>query len=259
MTLSVITICFNNLGELKETCASVDMQTKLPTEHWIVDGSNNDEIKKWLESQTQPNYRKWICERDNGIADAFNKGIERCTGTITQLLNSGDTFFDKTVLAQVIDFFQQDDSLMWCHGKLHMLRGGLWVNIGKPFEKGKLYRGMRGTLHPTMFVKRILYQKYGLFDLNLKMAMDYDFLCRIANEKNGFIDYPLVRFDPHGISSEKYLDAMYESYAAYRKYYGNSLPQRVWAIRQTCLYYLLESKFGKWLFKLKVKMGMENT
>ncbi len=257
--ISVITICFNNLKDVIATCASVDMQSEKPFEHIIIDGSTNPEIKTYLESNVQPLYRRWICERDKGIADAFNKGIINATGEITYLLNSGDTIYDETVLSRVAETFIKNPASTWCHGKLNLLRGGLWVAIGKPFEKDKLYRGMRGTLHPTMYVKRELYDKYGMFDINVKMAMDYDFLCRIANEPYVFIDYPLATFDPTGISSENYLKAMKESYKQYRKYYGSSLKQLLWGWRLTALHYLLESNFGKYLYKIKVKMGKANS
>ncbi len=258
-TISVITICFNNLEELKKTCVSIDIQTLKPFEHIIIDGSTNQEIKNYLENTPQPAYRKWICELDNGISDAFNKGILAATGEITNLLNSGDTLYDETVLEKINSVFEKDTAIKWCHGKLNLLRGGIWVAIGKPFEKSKLYRGMRGTLHPTMYVRKELYSKQGLFDTNLKMAMDYDFLCRIADEKFVFIDYPLATFDPTGVSSKRYLDAMKESYAQYRKYYGASLKQTIWGLRQTMLHHLLESSFGKFLYKVKVKMGKENS
>lgn len=258
LKISIITICFNNLEELKATSASVDMQVLKPYEHIIIDGSSKPGIKNYLESTPQPIYRKWVCERDKGIADAFNKGILKATGDILYLLNSGDKMYDETVLEQVNAAFQKDPSIMWCHGKLNLLRGGIWVAIGKPFEKDKLYRGMRGTLHPTMYVRRELYDKHGLFDINIKMAMDYDFLCRIADEKFAFIDYPLATFDPTGVSSSNYLKAVKESYAQYRKYYGPSFKQTLWGWRLTVLHYLLESSFGKFLYRIKVKIGKAN-
>lgn len=256
--ISIITICFNNLNEVKQTAATVDMQILKPYEHIIIDGSSNPDIKNFLENTPQPEYRKWICERDKGIADAFNKGIRNATGDVLYLLNSGDKMYDETVLEKIVGVFKNDPSIMWCHGKLNMFRGGMWVAIGKPFEKDKLYRGMRGTLHPTMYVRKELYDKHGLYDIDVKMAMDYDFLCRIADEKFAFIDYPLATFDPTGISSSNYLKAMKESYAQYRKYYGSSLKQTLWGWRQALLYNLLETGFGKFLYRIKVKMGKEN-
>jgi glycosyltransferase involved in cell wall biosynthesis len=256
--ISIITICFNNLHDLIQTCKSVDCQDVPPYEHIIIDGSSNSEIKTYLENNQQPNYRKWICERDKGIADAFNKGVKKAVGDIVLVLNSGDRLYDHTVLRRVSALFDEDKSIMWCNGKLQMIRGGIEVIVGKPFEKRKLYRGMRGVFHPTMYVRRELFSRHGFFDATVKMAMDYDFLCRIADEKNSFIDYPLAIFDPTGVSTTKYLEAMNESYAAYRKYFGYSVKQTLWSWRLALLHHLLESKTGKWLYAVKVKLGLEN-
>ncbi len=258
LRISIVTICFNNPEDLLTTVASVDMQQLKPFEHIIIDGSTKPNIKNYLESTPQPAYRKWLCERDKGISDAFNKGILKSTGDVVYLLNSGDTMYDGSVLRRVTESFVKDPSVMWVHGKLNMLRGGVWVAIGKPFEREKLYRGMRGTLHPTMYLRRELYDKHGLFDLKVKMAMDYDLLCRIADEKFAFIDYPLATFDPTGVSSANYLKAMHESYAQYRKYFGASLKQTLWSWRLTIMHHLLESSFGKFLYRMKVKAGKEN-
>jgi glycosyltransferase involved in cell wall biosynthesis len=234
------------------------MQTLPPFEHWIIDGSSNEEIKNWLEGQKQPPFRKWINERDKGIADAFNKGVSRSTGDVVYLLNSGDRLFDETVLEKVTAAFEKKPSMMWLHGKLKTLRGNEWVVVGKPFEKEKLYRGMRGVFHPTMFIRKEVYQRNGTYDSTIKMAMDYDMLCRMADEPSGFLDYPVAIFDPTGISSVRYLDAMHESFACYRKYFGNSVKQKLWGTRLTLLHNLLNTNAGKWLYKLKVKMGLEN-
>ena len=75
--ISVATICFNNPEELKRTIAAVDQQQHRPYEHVIIDGSTSDAIRNYLENTDQPSYRWWVCERDNGIADAFNKGVHK--------------------------------------------------------------------------------------------------------------------------------------------------------------------------------------
>ena len=117
---------------------------------------------------------------------------------------------------------------------------------------------MRGTLHPTMYVRRELYDKHGLFDINIKMAMDYDFLCRIADEKFVFINYPLATFDTTGISNARYLDAMEEMFKQYRKYHGWTFKQTIWSTRLTTLHLVLKTPFGKLLYRAKVKLGLEN-
>ncbi|MEO8820149.1 MAG: glycosyltransferase, partial [Ginsengibacter sp.] len=84
--LSIITICFNNLEEVLDTCDSVDEQIIPPFEHLIINGSTNDAIEKYFESNKNVSYRKIVNERDEGIADAFNKGIEKASGDVILLL-----------------------------------------------------------------------------------------------------------------------------------------------------------------------------
>jgi len=111
--LSVITICFNNLRDLQRTCDSVDAQSIKPHEHYIIDGSTNIEINEWLQNTPQPAYRKWICERDKGISDAFNKGIQHATGSLIHILNSADIYFSSTVIENVLGFFEINPSIQW--------------------------------------------------------------------------------------------------------------------------------------------------
>jgi glycosyltransferase involved in cell wall biosynthesis len=257
-TITVVTICYNNLQEVIATCNSVDMQQVKPLEHYIIDGSSTPDIKNHLETNNQPSYRKWICEPDNGIADAFNKGIKNAAGEIVVMLNSADTFFDDTVIKTVTAAFEQAPSLQWLHGKYRLQRGNQWVTIGKPFEKKKLYRGMRSICHQTMFVKKELHDKYGLYDTNEKIGMDYDFLCRIANEPFAFIRSVLVNFAPAGASSVNYLQSLKDVKRIYTKYYGNNFMLWLWQIRLKVLYYLLRSPIGNFLYKLKTGMKLEN-
>jgi glycosyltransferase involved in cell wall biosynthesis len=257
-SISIITICFNNLADLRATCKSIEQQQVLPFEHIIINGSTTQDIKNWMENSPQPVYRKWVNERDKGIADAFNKGIRAAEGSITYLLNSGDLLHDPSVLGKVEQAFNQDPSLMWCHGKLKLFRGDQWVLVGKSFEKKKLYRGMRSVFHPTMFVNKEVYNRRGYFDTDLKIAMDYDFLCRIADEKFIFLNEPIAVFDPTGVSSEHYEKALNEASECYRKYYGSSWKQSLWNTRQIILHRILNSAFGKKLYALKVKLGGEN-
>jgi glycosyltransferase involved in cell wall biosynthesis len=257
-SISVVTICFNNLNDLIKTCQSVNAQQQPPFEHIIIDGSTNSAIKEYLETLPQPSWRRWINERDKGIADAFNKGILLATGDVVHLLNSGDVYYDNAVLQNVQEVLQQKEQATWFHGQLHMKRGGEWVIIGKPFDKTKVYRGMRGTLHPTMFVYKTLYTKYGLFDTSLKIAMDYDFLVRIAAEPFTYAAFPVVTFDPGGVSSNTYLASLKENKYCYEKYHGKSSRLFFWQLRLTFLHYLLHSPIGNFLYRLKKKLGLAN-
>jgi glycosyltransferase involved in cell wall biosynthesis len=256
--ITIITICFNNLSELLTTCASVDSQTVKPYEHWIIDGSTNDEIKNYLNSNIQPKYRNWISEPDKGIADAFNKGINRSSGDIINMLNSADYYVNENILKLVLETFTALPRISWVHGKYKLLRGGLWVTIGKPFDAKRLYRGMRSVAHQSIFVKKQLHDQYGLYDSSIKIAMDYDFVCRIAKEPFAFIDNPLVVFAPEGTSSRNYMNSLVEARSVYEKRIGFSFKLILWQLRLKFLYYLIKSPIGKVLYKAKVKLKMEN-
>ncbi len=257
-SISIITICFNNLADLQKTCVSVDAQIELPFEHWIIDGSTNNEIENWLLHTPQPGYRKSLHERDKGIADAFNKGIGKAAGPITQLLNSGDILAQNDVLVNVSAIFEKNPSLQWISGKIRMIRAGKEVVVGKAFEKSKLYRGMRSVSHPTWFVKKEVYERVGLFKSDYKIAMDYDLMCRLKAEPYAFLPKEIVVFDDAGISSTRYLDSLRESRVVYESYFGYSFLLVLWQWRLMLLHYLLQTKGGKWLFDWKKKMGWEN-
>ncbi|TDO25867.1 glycosyltransferase [Sediminibacterium goheungense] len=256
--ISVITICFNNLTDVQKTCASVDAQTMPPQEHWIINGSTNSDIADWLEHTLQPAYRKWINERDKGIADAFNKGIRKANAPITHLLNAGDIYAGTDVLATVSSFFQIHPTVQWISGNIELIRGGEKVIIGKPFEKGKLYRGMRSVSHPTWFVKKEVYQRVGYFKSEYKIAMDYDMMCRLGDEAYQYLPKTIAIFDDTGVSSTQYLRSLAENKTVYESYFGKSVKLAFWQLRLKLLYYLLQSSIGKWLFLVKKKMGLEN-
>ena len=256
--ISVITICFNNLDDLQRTCASVDSQLLPPAEHWIINGSTETAIAGWLEQAPQPVYRKWINERDKGIADAFNKGIAKATVPVTHLLNSGDVYAAPDVLSAVTDLFTLKADIQWLSGNIRVVRGGQQVVVGKPFEKSKLYRGMRSVSHPTWFVKKAVYERCGLYNSEYRIAMDYDMMCRIASEPYAYLNKTMVYFDDTGISSTSYLRSLAETRTVYESHFGFSTKLMAWQLRLKTLHWLLQSRFGKWLFEMKTKAGLEN-
>jgi glycosyltransferase involved in cell wall biosynthesis len=258
-TLSIITICFNNLADVQRTCASVDGQSRLPDEHWIINGSTTHDIAEWLAQNPQPAYRKWISEKDKGIYDAINKGINRTNGEIIHILNSGDQYAATDVTAAAMNVFEKNKSIQWLSGKIQIIRGGLPVVIGKPFDPAKLYRGMRSVSHPTWFVKKEVYDRVGPYK-EYKIAGDYDMMCRISKEPYFFLDKVLAVFDDSGVSSTGpgYLRSLEENKVVYESHFGNSVKLNLWQLRLKALHYLLQRGIGKWLFSLKKKMGLEN-
>lgn len=257
-SISVITICFNNLADLQKTCISVDRQTRLPDEHWVINGSTTREIADWLEQTPQPAYRKWINERDKGISDAFNKGIGKANCEITQLLNSGDTYASDDVIEVVMQAFEKNPAVQWLSGNIHMTRAGKPVLVGKAFEKDKLYRGMRSVSHPTWFVKKAVYNRVGLYNGTYKIAMDYDMMCRIADESYLYLNKPIAVFDDTGVSNTQYLSSLRENREVYESHFGFSPKLVAWQMRLKALHHLLQTGVGKQMFAVKKKLGGDN-
>jgi hypothetical protein len=256
--ISVITICFNNLPDVQKTCAAVDAQDMAPDEHWIINGSTEPDIANWLQHTAQPAYRKWVNERDKGIADAFNKGIAKAAGPITHLLNSGDTYASNDVLSAVAGRFAADHRLQWISGNIQVQRGGHTVTVGKPFEKSRLYRGMRSVSHPTWFVKKEVYERCGPYKSEYKIAMDYDMMCRIADEPYAYLNKTLAVFDDAGISSTQYLRSLEETRTVFESHFGYSSRLVAWQWRLKSLHHLMQTAIGKALYTLKKKAGGEN-
>lgn len=254
MKLSIVTICFNNLQDLIKTCNSVDIQTEKPYEHIIVNGSTNDEIKEWFSDQIKTPNRIIINERDNGIADAFNKGITKASGDMIHLLNSGDVYYDENAIQIVSKKFNDLLNINWVSGNILLFRAGVWVNNGKPFDKKQVYKGMRAIPHPTWFVKKEVYNRLGLYK-NFSIAMDYDMMCRIKEEPYAYINYTLIKFDNTGLSSSNYLNSLKQNIEVYESNFGYSIKSRVWQFRLKLIYYFLQTWLGKKVFSLKIKLS----
>lgn len=257
-TISIITICLNNLKELIETCDSVDAQTRRPEEHIIIDGSSTNEIIDWLTNNEQPFNRRWIHERDNGISDAFNKGIRNCSSSIIHILNSGDKYYDISAVEIVMNVFDNDPQLKWAHSLYVQHRGDVDVISGAPFKKEELWKGMRLVAHPTMFIKKEVYERHGLYDLNYKIAMDYNMLIRIKDEKFCFINKPLVYFSPGGASNLQFQKGLNEVKRSYQTHVGKSYRQQLWQFRQKMLQHLMRTSLGKKWFRLKNRKKIRN-
>lgn len=249
--ISIATICFNNLEDLKQTLQSVDQQTQLPSEHVIIDGSTTSAIREYLETTKQPSYRWWHCERDRGITDAFNKGVFHATGEVVHLLNAGDYYYDESVVARVQAVFDQDPNVMWTHGQYLQQIGGEWVITGEPFNPKKLYRGFGKVGHPTMFVKKALYHKHGYFDMSYRHAMDYDLLVRIRHEPFVYIPYPITVFTPGGNSNINWEPAFREVMRSYTTHIGWDL-RILWGyLYQLIFNTVMQTRLGNWLMRLK--------
>lgn len=184
-TFSIITITYNSARYLEETIRSVLAQDATDLEYLIIDGGSTDEtlplIKRYAASDSRI---RWISEADNGISDAMNKGIALATGDVIAHLHSDD-FYQLGTLTAVANAFENDKNICWVVGGYNVVdaEGSVLYAPVQP-EQLTFEKLLKKNLvpHPATFVRREWFAKLGMFDLNLKYAMDYDFFLRLSRE-----------------------------------------------------------------------------
>lgn len=180
MKLTIITATYNSSSTLRDTIESVLAQTYKDIEYIIVDGASKDntlEIAREYEPQFEGKMRI-ISEPDKGIYDAMNKGIAAATGDVVGILNSDDFYIDNGVLEDIINSF--DDTLDAVYGNLYIVDPND-LNRCIRDRKSSPYKSFRTGWHPphpTFFVRKEIYDKYGCFNIELKIAADYDLMAR---------------------------------------------------------------------------------
>jgi glycosyltransferase involved in cell wall biosynthesis len=202
----MITVCFNSDTTIEDTIKSVANQSYRNVEYIVVDGLSTDRTLHILKSYSKV-ITKVISEKDTGIYDAMNKGIHLATGDIVGILNSDDIFAGSNVLENVISRF--------CESGADALFADLvYVRPDNPDRVVRYYSGAGFTPdkfawgwmppHPTFFVKRELYKRFGLFRTNYKIAADYEMTARLlARHKVKYTYFPevLVRMRTGGVST----------------------------------------------------------
>lgn len=185
--ISVITATWNCIETLPESLNSVANQSYENIETIWVDGGSTDGTKELLAHSYIPERGGYISEPDQGIYDALNKGIEMAKGDVIGFLHADDILANKNVLSKVAKIFE-NPSVDAVYGDLiyvdkyessKIVRN--W-RCGK-FSKRKLSRGWMPP-HPTLYMRRSIFQKTGFFNLKYKIAADYDYILRVFSNQN---------------------------------------------------------------------------
>lgn len=164
---------------------SVLNQTYKDIEYVIVDGNSNDGSIDLIASKAETHKNViWISEQDNGIYDALNKGISMATGDVIGFVHSDDFLADNSIVEKIVSVFKLKH-VDGVYGNLHYVRFNNVQSIvrnwkSKPFKKKFLNRGWMPA-HPSLFIKSDIYKSKGSFNINYRIAADYDFILRIFN------------------------------------------------------------------------------
>jgi glycosyltransferase involved in cell wall biosynthesis len=202
--ISIITATYNSASTVRDTLESVKNQSYNNIEHLIIDGLSKDET---LNICNQYHHIANIhSEKDDGIYDAMNKGINLATGDIIGILNSDDFYINNDVIEKVANAFKDDVDAVY--GDLQYVDP---INTNKVIRtwrsgnytaKAFLYGWM--PPHPTFFVRREVYEKIGAFNTALHSAADYEFMLRVLFKhrlKAAYIPEVLVRMRAGGLSN----------------------------------------------------------
>lgn len=197
MKVTIITATYNSVANIKTCIDSVINQDYKDIEYLFIDGkSSDDTITIVKQYQQNYSYIKVISESDNGIYDALNKGIQIASGDIIGFVHSDDVLVSNTIVTEISQKII-DDKLDGAYGDvLHVLNNDL--NIITRYWKSSHFNSKllkRGWMppHPSLFLKKSVYNKHGLFNLKYKIAGDYDFMLRIfKDEKLNFGYLPIV-------------------------------------------------------------------
>jgi glycosyltransferase involved in cell wall biosynthesis len=207
MKISIITATFNSAATVADCIASVNNQTFQNIEHIIIDGASKDNTLEIIKN-TPNRITCIVSEPDKGIYDAMNKGIRLATGDIIGILNSDDLYNDMDVLEKVSEKFRIRDTEC-IHADLFYVNKENINQIVRhwktcEFSPGAFKKGWHPA-HPTFFVKKEVYEKYGLFNLNFRLAADFELMLRLLERykiSSAYFPDPFVRMRLGGATSK---------------------------------------------------------
>lgn len=231
VSLTIITATYNAAATIADCMQSVSSQFYQPKEHIIIDGASTDNTleiinnqlltfgrlpiaskHKVLETSDQRPTTILLSEPDNGIYDAMNKGIVLATGDVIGILNADDFYASSDVLAKVANVFE-DPAVMCCYGDLEYVKNGTishqpQATVVRYWKSGTYttrswYRGWMPP-HPTFFVRKEVYDTYGVYLLDLGSAADYELMLRLLLKfqiTTAYIPEVLVRMRIGGTSN----------------------------------------------------------
>jgi glycosyltransferase len=205
MKISVITATYNSAATVRDTLSCIAGQTHLDIEHIIVDGQSKDNTLDIIKEF--PHVAKLISEKDKGLYDAMNKGVQLATGDVIGILNSDDFYTSSTILGKVAAVFS-DPSIEAVYGDLQYVKQDDVNKVVRTWKAGRykkkyFYYGWMPP-HPTFFVRSNLYKKAGLFNTRLRSAADYELMLRMMVKYDARVHYipeVLVKMRDGGLSN----------------------------------------------------------
>lgn len=248
LKISIITATFNAAATLPDCLDSVAQQSYGDIEHIVIDGGSTDATVNIAGSYHH--VRQIVSESDNGIYDAMNKGLGLAAGDIIGILNADDYYATPDILAKVAAVCN-DPAIEACYGDLLYVNGVNTEKVVRSWKSGsfnprKFYWGWMPP-HPTFFVRRSVYQRFGGFNLDLGSAADYELMLRFLLRyklKAAYIPEVLVKMRTGGVSNSSILNRLKANRMDRKAWEVNGMKPYPWTLPLKPL-----RKIGQWLVK----------
>jgi glycosyltransferase involved in cell wall biosynthesis len=219
--ISVVTVVFNGASTIEDTILSVARQTHADIEHIVIDGGSTDGTLDVI-ARHRDRLAIVVSEPDSGLYDAMNKGIAAAAGDVIGTLNADDVYADDSVLGQVATAMQ-DPSCDACYADLIYVDARDAVKVrrvwrSRVFSPGLFLSGWMPA-HPTFFVRRSVYERYGLFDTAYKLQADFELTMRfmeVHGIKAAYVPRLWVRMRSGGVSNRSVLNVIRGNLEAWR-------------------------------------------
>lgn len=249
--ISIITVSLNAAENIQHSIESVATQTGVGLEHIICDGLSIDGTQGIIESQLGLySHLKYISEKDFGIYDAINKGLQMASGNIIGILNADDFYADKLVLENVLTAFDKDPSIEIIYGNLNYVRK---QNTFKIFRKwvskcyyDNFFEDGNDLPHPTMFVRKEVYDNIGLYRKDFKIASDYEWMLRalkVHQIKSKYLPCLMVNMRLGGVSNRSLWNIFKQNLEVLRAWRINGLKPSLMTIIKKLLLKVKQIKF----------------
>jgi len=223
MKISIITASLNNKYTIKDTLSSITNQDYSDIEHVIIDGNSNDgslEILKDYESKNKNS--KIIFKENHGVYDALNEGLRFASGDIIGFLHSDDFLHSNSIISKIVSIFE-NTNCDGVYGDLNYVKSRDISKIVRSWKSRKFYPEMIKKAwmppHPTLFLKKEVYEKHSFFDPTYKISADYEFILRIFKDqflKFEYIPMVFVNMRLGGVSNRSLKNIMIKSFEDYR-------------------------------------------
>jgi len=238
---SIVTIALNSEKTIRRTIQSVISQKFSSYEYIVVDGGSTDGTLKIAEEYKD--HIKILSEKDKGISDAFNKGINHSNGKFICFLNSDD-WFEADILNQIANYTSDNKDILY--GKLNLWHGDKYL-YSQGADHTRLKFGM-SLNHPSTFILNKVYENL-LYNLNYKYAMDYDLLLKAYISKHTFhyLDFSFANMSVEGVSNKYWYKTLKEVYYIKNKELNNKFIN---------LLYFIFSVIKSFLARNSIKLGL---